>query len=51
VHALKRAYQILYKSGLKLEVALAKIESEDPTPETLHLVSFVRRSSRGICRE
>jgi len=24
---------------------------EIPTPETLHLVAFVRRSSRGICRE
>jgi len=49
--ALKKAYQILYRSGLKLEDALAKIESEIPTPETLHLVAFVRRSKRGICRE
>ena len=49
--ALKRAYQILYRSGLKLEDALARIETEIPTPETLHLVAFVRRSSRGICRE
>ena len=48
---LKRAYQILYRSGLKLEAALARIESEIPTPETLHLVAFIRRSERGICRE
>jgi len=51
VAVLKKAYQILYRSGLKLEDALAKIESEIPTPETLHLVAFVRRSKRGICRE
>ena len=48
---LKRAYQLLYRSGLKLEEALARIESEIATPETMHLVSFIRRSERGICRE
>jgi len=51
VSALKKAYQILYRSGVKLEEALARIEQEIPTPETLHLVAFVRRSKRGICRE
>ncbi len=51
VAMLKKAYQLLYRSGLKLEDALARIESEIPTPETLHLVSFIRRSERGICRE
>ncbi|HYW42253.1 MAG TPA: acyl-ACP--UDP-N-acetylglucosamine O-acyltransferase [Bryobacteraceae bacterium] len=48
---LKKAYQILYRSGLKLEDALSRIETEIPTPETLHLVAFIRRSDRGICRE
>ena len=51
VAVLKKAYQLLYRSGLKLDEALARIESEIPTPETLHLVQFVRRSERGICRE
>ncbi len=51
VAALKKAYQLLFRSGLKLEEALARIESEVPTPETLHLAAFVRRSQRGICRE
>jgi UDP-N-acetylglucosamine acyltransferase len=51
VSALKKAYQILYRSGLKLEEALTKIEHELATPETLHLVAFIRRSERGICRE
>lgn len=48
---LKKAYQLLYRSGLKLEDSLARIASEIPTPETLHLVDFIRRSERGICRE
>jgi UDP-N-acetylglucosamine acyltransferase len=51
VSVLKKAYQILYRSGLKLTDALTKIETELPTPETLHLVNFIRRSERGICRE
>ena len=51
VSVLKKAYQILYRSGLKLEEALEKIERELATPETLHLVAFIRRSERGICRE
>ena len=51
VSTLKKAYQILYRSGLKLQDALARIETELPTPETLHLVEFIRRSERGICRE
>ena len=51
IAVLKKAYQILYRSGLKLSDALARIETEIPTPETRHLVEFVRRSERGICRE
>lgn len=51
VATLKKAYQLLYRSNLKLQEALARIESEIPTPETLHLVAFIRRSERGICRE
>ncbi len=50
-NALKKAYRILYRSGLKLEAALQTIEAEVETPEAHHLVSFIRRSKRGICRE
>jgi UDP-N-acetylglucosamine acyltransferase len=49
--ALKKAYRILYRSGLKLEDALCQIETEIRTPEAAHLVSFIRSSKRGICRE
>jgi UDP-N-acetylglucosamine acyltransferase len=51
VAALKKAYRILYRSGLKLEAALARIEAEVATPETIELARFVRSSKRGICRE
>jgi UDP-N-acetylglucosamine acyltransferase len=48
---LKNAYRLLYRSNLKLEEALLRIETEFPSPHTLHLVNFVRSSKRGICRE
>jgi len=51
IRALKTAYRILHKSGLKLKDALARIESEVPTEETHHLVSFIRASKRGVSRE
>jgi len=51
IRLLKRAYWTLYRSGLKLADALAKIEADMATPETLHLVRFIRASERGICRE
>ncbi len=51
ISALKAAYRILYRSGLKLEEALGRIESELHTEHARHLVSFIRGSKRGICRE
>lgn len=47
---LKTAFRLLYKSGLKLDDALRRIEEEAPTEHTLHLVRFIRSSKRGICR-
>lgn len=51
VNALKQAYKLLYRSKLRLEDALARIEAEFPTPHTQHLVNFIRSSKRGITRE
>ena len=51
VAALKTAYKLLYRSNLKLEDALQRIETEVSTEHTLHLVAFIRSSKRGICRE
>ena len=50
VRALKQAYKLLYKSGLKLDDALSRIENESQSEHTQHLVSFIRGSKRGICR-
>ena len=51
IAALKNAYRILYRSGLKLEEALRRIESEIEGEHARHLVEFIRSSKRGICRE
>ena len=51
IAALKSAYRILYRSGLKLDDALQRIEAELHTEHTRHLVNFIRSSKRGICRE
>ena len=48
---LKKAYVLLYRSGLKLDEALARIEVEAPSEHTAHLVRFIRSSERGIARE
>jgi UDP-N-acetylglucosamine acyltransferase len=50
IQALKSAYRILYRSGLKLEEALQRIETEVPTEHTRHLARFIRSSERGITR-
>jgi UDP-N-acetylglucosamine acyltransferase len=51
ISALKKAYRILFRSRLKLDEALQRIEVECPTAHTRHLVDFIRGSERGICRE
>jgi UDP-N-acetylglucosamine acyltransferase len=49
--ALKQAHRILFRDGLTIVNALAKIESEvKPVPEVLHLIRFVRASERGVTR-
>lgn len=51
VSRLKKAYQLLYRAGLKLEDALVRIGQEVSDENTAHLVRFIRASERGICRE
>jgi UDP-N-acetylglucosamine acyltransferase len=50
IRALKAAYRLLYRSGLKLEDALQRIDAELPNEPTRHLTRFIRSSQRGICR-
>ncbi len=51
VRRLKNAYRLLYRSNLKLDEAVERIETEVPGEETAYLVSFIRASQRGITRE
>ena len=51
IRDLKQAYRFLFRSGLKLEEALTRIETHIPTPETSHLVAFIRASRRGVARK
>lgn len=51
-HNIKKAYKILYRSGLTLTEAIAVIEQEvDSCEEVEHLLRFLRNAERGICRE
>ncbi len=51
IRAVKQAYQLLYRSGLKRAVALQRIEAEIDSEHARHLVRFVRSSKRGICSD
>jgi len=49
--ALRQAYKILFREGLTISNALARIEAElPPLAEIQHLVNFVRTSERGISK-
>jgi UDP-N-acetylglucosamine acyltransferase len=48
---LKTAYRTLCRSSLNTSQALAEVEQEvDDSAEVAHLIDFVRRSKRGICK-
>ena len=49
--ALRQAFKILFREGLTIPNALARIEKElPPLPEVQHLVKFARESQRGISK-
>jgi UDP-N-acetylglucosamine acyltransferase len=49
VSLLKKAYQILFRSGLPMTEALGKVRSTlSMTPEIDHLLTFVEQSERGV---
>jgi UDP-N-acetylglucosamine acyltransferase len=48
---IRRAYRVLYRSGLKLKAALEALEEAAATqPEIVPFVEFIKRSSRSIVR-
>ena len=50
--ALKKAYRIIFRSGLTLAKAMKAVEEDNifQIPEVQHLHQFIRHSKRGICR-
>jgi UDP-N-acetylglucosamine acyltransferase len=52
LRALKKAYRIIFRSGLTLEKALKQVEEDEisRTPEVQHLLHFIQNSKRGISR-
>lgn len=50
-NALRQAYKILFREGLTISNALAKVEQDVPLlPEVQYLIHFVRTSERGMTR-
>lgn len=46
---IKRAYRLIYKSGLRPSEALERLEAEQPAAEEVtQIVTFFRRSQRGV---
>jgi UDP-N-acetylglucosamine acyltransferase len=51
IEDLKRAYRIIFRSGLRTVEALDKVRSEVAgSAEVRNMVAFVEKSRRGICR-
>jgi UDP-N-acetylglucosamine acyltransferase len=51
ISALRQAYKIIFREGLTLDNAVARMEAElPPLPEVKHLIQFIRASERGLCR-
>jgi len=46
-----KAYKTLFRSGLTLDNAVSRLETDlPPTPELTELIQFVRASQRGLAR-
>ncbi len=51
IAVLRKAYRLLFRSGLPMSEALAQVEAELPQgPEVRHLLEFIRASKRGVQR-
>lgn len=51
IEALRRAYKLLYRSGLTLEAAVEQMEqTQADCPEVAHFAGFVKQTERGIIR-
>jgi UDP-N-acetylglucosamine acyltransferase len=51
LRAIKQAYKLVFRSGMKLEEAITTIETTlDSSPELDYFVSFIKKSERGLAR-
>ena len=52
IRALRKAYRIIFRSGLTLENALKQVGEDEiaQLPEIQHLLQFIQQSKRGITR-
>ncbi len=51
IRGIKKAYKLIFRSGLRLEEALGRIDAElEETPELQVFTDFIRSSERGIAR-
>ena len=51
IRGIKKAYRMIFRSGLRLEEALQKVTLEiEQTPELEHFINFIKDSQRGIAR-
>lgn len=52
IKALKKAYRIIFRSGLTLDNAIKRIQEDEiyQKPEVQHLLNFIQHSKRGISR-
>jgi UDP-N-acetylglucosamine acyltransferase len=51
IRKLKKAFKLLFHSGLSKTTALERIAKEvEPCPEVEHLTFFAKTTERGLCR-
>jgi len=51
IETIKKAYKLIYKSGLNVSQAVEKIKSEiNQTEEIKHILQFIEKSTRGISK-
>jgi len=50
IEALRQAYKLVYKSGLRLSEATEQLAQMDANPEVRHFLDFIKQSERGIVR-
>jgi UDP-N-acetylglucosamine acyltransferase len=52
INEIKKAYRIIFRSNLLLADAIKKVKNEvENLPEVNHLIEFIEKSERGICRD